>query len=443
MRGVPTGGTLCVQLANIAVFYVLSQAVYDNKEMMKNVQSIKRYIDDGSGLFRGTKRMFSEWISKVNSSIEPHGLYIDEYSISEPGEYINFLDIKFCFDSQGDLQTDLFVKETDARSYLYYGSSHPNHCFSGVVYLGCLRLRRIINNNDRLIKQLEILKECFISCNYPNRMVTNIANKVIKGLTRTLIKKPKSSQDSQENIRVISTFGGDSQIVEITETHSTSLSQTRSFFSLTSNPIDPQPKKNKVFQYVKKTGPSLKSRLVKAKDIALGGNGQTLPCNKPKCKLCDMICDFEEITINNFKVKPARGNCQTYNIIYMFVCTLCSKPYVGRTVNQLNIRTNQHRSAFYKVLDQCKHPNFNVDFESEDDDMYSLGLHLVNDHKLTDKNDFNNTYRVLILESVSPKNIEVKEHKWIHRVKALRPLGINNANTFSLPILILNNPAVT
>ena len=99
---------------------------------MKNIQSIKRFIDEGSGTFRGTRRMFTDWINRVNTLISPYGLYIDEHTIKNPGQYISFLDIMFCFNSEGQLQTDLYVKETDARSYLFYGGSHANHVFAGI-----------------------------------------------------------------------------------------------------------------------------------------------------------------------------------------------------------------------------------------------------------------------------------------------------------------------
>ena len=48
--GVPTGGSLCVQLANITVFYFMNNAVYSKPEIMANVVEAKRYIDDGAGL---------------------------------------------------------------------------------------------------------------------------------------------------------------------------------------------------------------------------------------------------------------------------------------------------------------------------------------------------------------------------------------------------------
>ena len=126
-NGVPTGGTLCVQLANMTVYYILSRAIYSDKKLMEKIASLKRYIDDGSGTFTGTKRQFSDWIRIVNSKLARYGLNIDESTIEDPNSPVAFLDIQFCFDHQGNLQTDLYVKETDARAYLDFSSCHPNH----------------------------------------------------------------------------------------------------------------------------------------------------------------------------------------------------------------------------------------------------------------------------------------------------------------------------
>ena len=84
-----------------------------------------------------------------------------------PTEYVNFLDIQFCFDQDGDLQTDLYTKETDSRSYLNFSSAHPNHTFSGNVYAQSLRLRSIINNKDRQKIRLDELSVAFKNAGYP------------------------------------------------------------------------------------------------------------------------------------------------------------------------------------------------------------------------------------------------------------------------------------
>ena len=50
----------------------------------------------------------------------------------------------------------------------------------------------------------------------------------------------------------------------------------------------------------------------------------------------------------------------------------------------MNIRTNQHRSAFYKVLklaqNGCKNLSQHPVVSNDEDDLYSLGVHLVSDH---------------------------------------------------------------
>ncbi len=176
--GVPTGGSLCVQIANIAVYYHMRKVVYSDTQVMKSVKSVKRYIDDGAGFFDGTKRQFSEFVTNMNRRLSSFGLNIDEYTICDPNNPIAFLDTQFTFDANGDLQTDLYIKETDSRSYLFYGSSHPNHVFSSIVYSQCLRLRRIINNTDRLAIRIDELKTFFLVANYPHKMVENITSKV-------------------------------------------------------------------------------------------------------------------------------------------------------------------------------------------------------------------------------------------------------------------------
>ena len=150
--------------------------------------------------------------------------------IEDNNVYVSFLDIKYCFDTAGNLQTDLYVKETDARSYLYIGSHHPNHTFSSIVYSACLRLRQIINDNDRLRKQIDELKTFFFQSNY-------ISEKV-KGFERCL--KPLDNSNSnvlvpnspEPVVRVISTFGSDQVLEESVQRLEPELSRTRSFSGL-------------------------------------------------------------------------------------------------------------------------------------------------------------------------------------------------------------------
>jgi len=198
-KGIPTGGSLCVELANITVFYIMRKCVYADKNLMKHVVHVKRYIDDGAGFFTGSKRQFESWLKNVNQSLSGYGLLIDESSFEETGICVPFLDIRFCMDLDGQLFTDLYIKPTDSRSYLHFGSAHPNHVYSGIVYSQCSRLRRIIISNDILKNRIAELCICFKCCGYPSSMVDRISKKVLnipRDLNQ-LIKKKNIAVNSE------------------------------------------------------------------------------------------------------------------------------------------------------------------------------------------------------------------------------------------------------
>ena len=156
------------------------------------------------------------------------GLYIDESNFKENSQFINFLDILYCFDVQGVLQTDLYTKETDSRSYLNFSSAHPNHTFSGNVYAQSLRLRRIINSQERLENRLQELATCFKKAGYPDKMVNEITLKVLNTERDISIRQKEESQND-EQIRVISTYGADENIVESVKKCEDNLKLTQSF----------------------------------------------------------------------------------------------------------------------------------------------------------------------------------------------------------------------
>ena len=188
LGGLPTGGSLIVEIANITVYYVLKHSLYNNKHLMKDVIGIKRFIDDGVGVHRMNQRTFSKWKKTVSSLVSEFGLTIKDSDWNQPDDNqisVNFLDIRFWFDSDFSLQTDLYRKPTDSRVFLHYSSCHPNFTFSGIVYSQGLRLRRLINNDKRLAEQLDYLKADFLKCMYPVKLLDDIFSK-IKDMSRNL-----------------------------------------------------------------------------------------------------------------------------------------------------------------------------------------------------------------------------------------------------------------
>ena len=423
-NGVPTGGSLCVQIANITIFYAMFKKVYSQEYMMTHISEIKRYIDDGIGFFFGSERQFDNWLNDVNVNIGTLGLTIDESNFQEPTNYINFLDIQFCFDSEGVLQTDLHTKETDSRSYLNFTSAHPNHTFSGNVYAQCLRLRRIINSQERLHHRMNDLADCFKKAGYPEKMVSEISTKV-QNSERDISIKQKIETLNSNQIRVISTYKADNTLVDVVRKSEESFKQTASFRNLT----------GPLFTFVKNVGPNIKSQVNNLKHQALGTKkGGLRKCNGPGCKCCPMLLTSASTVVNKKKIRLAHGSCKTYNICYLGVCDICNKPYTGRTVDPLHIRINGHRYWYKDVLKKAA-ANKLQKLDTKNKDLYSLGLHLHLDHGLTDPNAFDKNYKFAILEIVSPSEIETKEYRWMHHLNSFQPHGINTEYPFGIPYL--------
>ena len=84
-----------------------------------------------------------------------------------------------------------------------------------------------------------------------------------------------------------------------------------------------------------------------------------------------------------------------------------------------------HRSRFYELIDGRAADVTN--------DEYNLGIHLL-DHGFNKHDDFDKIFNVFILENCSPRELEIKEFKYIHTLKSLRPHGMNTLNPFGLKL---------
>ena len=216
--GIPTGGNISVQLANIAVFYALHMSLFSTPQMMKNIVSTVRFIDDGSGVFKGTRDEFVTWKSEMTKNLKKFNLTIksEDWSVGiNLGDMVHILDISFGFDENGNLITDLYRKDTDSRGYLHFTSCHPNHVFSGIVYSQALRIRRIINKQETFLLRLQELKEDFIAASYPVKLITNIFDKV-KNVPRILEKK-QNIMELRSDVILTSTYGRDKQLRQIVQ----------------------------------------------------------------------------------------------------------------------------------------------------------------------------------------------------------------------------------
>ena len=414
--GIPTGGNISVQLANIAVFYALYNCLFSDEIMMEEIVSTIRFIDDGSGIYKGTEEEFVIWKLELTTRLKRFNLTIkdEDWDIAlQLGETVHILDIKFGFDENGTLMTDFYRKPTDSRGYLHYNSCHPNHVFSSMVYSQALRLRRIINNEERLNGHLKEMKKDFLNSKYPLKLVDNIINKV-QATPRTLEKNTNNTKN--EGIVLYSTFGRNRELEDIVKR--------------TCDPF------GKVVKCINKTGSTLKNMLCNVKRVSTGHKyGTSEPCGQPLCKACNVMSGKSEIkdSRNKKKYKTASGSCKTKNCIYAGACQLCNYLYVGKSTQQENKRIGGHRRNLKKYINN---PNvLNSVSDLNEKDKYTLATHLKETHGISTLTGLDDNYKFTILEKCSPKNLDIKEHLWIQKLKTLTPFGLNLNSPLGFPIL--------
>ena len=124
--------------------------------------------------------------------------------------------------------------------------------------------------------ELSYLKEDFLKSFYPEKMIDSISEKVSKLNRIDLLKNKRKddfSEQTNEKIMAITTFGRDKPIIEVTK------KLERKFPSI-------------CFQKVNKTAMALRNTLDKTKNISLGPQrGLTMKCNRSRCKSCALMSE--------------------------------------------------------------------------------------------------------------------------------------------------------
>ena len=306
--------------------------------MMKYLFDSARFIDDGSGIFLGTMDQFNIWRKTVSDTVSKYGLKIKEtdWSWAENNEYINFLDIKYKFDTEGNLVTDLHRKDTDSRGFLHFSSCHPNHVFSGIVYSQGVRYRRIISDDTTYRIRLEELKSDFKLSGYPERMLENIFKK-LRTLPRQLEKQPNDDTPDSDTLeaRVISTFGANRFLDKV-------VNEAEQILKSIDSKV--------VCKRIYRKGTSLRGMLSNAKNIGFYTKKDGVqPCGGKRCMSCELMLKDKTIKVNKQTVRLASGDCLTDNAIYLADCSICHKRYTGTFVRNRHWITDRRQKTLISM----------------------------------------------------------------------------------------------
>ena len=106
---------------------------------------------------------------------------------------LNFLDIMVILHADGNIETDVYYKETNSHDYLNFNSHHPYHIKKNIPYNLAKRIIIFCSNPDTVRYRLEDLKSWLLNCGYPIHIITQgFHNAKLQGPA----PKPKPKNDT-------------------------------------------------------------------------------------------------------------------------------------------------------------------------------------------------------------------------------------------------------
>ena len=131
-NGVPTGGKTSVDIANITVFFVFSKLLYDPQKLPKELVHFMRFVDDGNGLWNGSRQSLISWFNGFReASFHLYNLDMT-YEVTNINEFSQFLDVKYELGNDV-LKTDLFREQTNADRYSNFPRHPPHYALCNIV----------------------------------------------------------------------------------------------------------------------------------------------------------------------------------------------------------------------------------------------------------------------------------------------------------------------
>ena len=326
--GIPTGGSLSRQIADIVLHWILFK-----KMKLKDIQAIRfwrRFIDDCTEIWRGSRRSFDIFVKQLNAHCMKYGI---KFPLNEAqfGKSVHMLDLLVYLDENNNIHYRGYTKPTDSKRYLNPSSFHPQSVFNSIPFSQMLR---VIRNNSKVETRNEELEQCiktFSNSGYKTEQLLKLKEKALNRI---------SSNNGQVNnvdtlVFPLHYFDGITDFKSVVKSLSNEfrelIGDTRIMFAMRKNS-------------------SIGNTLVRNKQLSLCNDmAEGQKCNARGCRQCPLVLEKEKIIVNGSSVNIPRSlNCKSRNIIYMWVCKLCGEKevYFGRTTQECHDRTSGHRGSF-------------------------------------------------------------------------------------------------
>ena len=392
-KGLPTGGCMSRQIADIFLHWVLFKQRRFQITSIPELIFWKRFIDDCVGLWTGTKRQFLNFVKKLNTEANKFGI---NFPVTEAqfGKSVNFLDQTLYLDDENNIQYRSYSKPTDAKRFLNPRSFHPPHIFKSVPTSQMIRVMNGNSNDEIRDEEMRRLKENMMKSGYTARGLNEVEASVQQ-------REANNRREDQQDVITfpITYFDGINELKqlvgELKEDLLYLMGDTRIILAM-------------------RKGRSIGNHVVQNKSLCIdtSNNGRSQKCNATRCKQCPLVADVKHVEVNNRSVSiPMNVSCKSDNVIYLWTCNLCSEDnaYFGRTTQQCNDRTSGHRGCFD-----------DTHFEKS-----ALSMHAKDKHP--SDMDLKN-FKISIAKKVSPRNLKREEFRYIEKYRT-KCYGMNRYKT--------------
>ena len=337
-------------LEETILFPRLLPSVFNEVTCKQIMECFFRFVDDGITLLpkHVQKNVFLDLLNKMDPSIQftigetttTHENFIDE-------EKITFLAIIILLSESGEINTDVFYKETNNHDYLNYSSHHPQHVKDNIPYTLAKRIIVFTSRDVKVDKNLNDLYNWLIECDYPPKVIK-------KGIHNAKLQGPAPPPSKQTQIPLISTYYSNYN-------NNTVIEMTKSLITQSKDERVIQAFKDVHFINSLRQPPNLLRKLCNSQFISNNTSAKNglFKCKHQGCKICKLYlqeCESFE-TANGVKWKlKCYIDCNSSNVLYYLMCNACKEvTYTGKT-DSIRLRTNNHITG-------CRHGNSSNKFD--------------------------------------------------------------------------------
>ena len=389
--GIPTGGCNSRQIADVFLQWLLFKNIKPKISEWVLISFWKRFIDDGIGVWTGTKEEFDKFITSLNKESNKFGINFPMEEVKF-GKSVNYLDLNIYLDDENKIHHKLFTKPTDARAYLNPNSFHPKHVFASIPFSQMIRVIKRNTKEESCSQDLSELKMDLVKSGYSKEALEIIELKAYQRVATPKIKPPMN------NDTIIFTVDQFEELDRLKELMKSIEMDIKAVFGNIN-----------VIMATRKCS-SIGNFVVKNKTLCISNDIRTnsQKCGDSRCKTCPLMITKNSVTINDKELPiPQNLNCKSKECIYLCICNRCSQnnAYFGQTVQEEHNRMSGHRDKF----NITKHKKSALSWHAYDAHGGNLTL-----------DDFS----VAVLKKVTPRRLKREEHMFIDKFET-QTKGLN------------------